>query len=290
MKDVVTKRCAHEGCSKIPTFGLPGGRPSRCAVHKLEGMDDVKNNRRCEHEGCSKQPTFGLPGGRPSRCAVHKLYCMYDVLNPRCKHEGCSTFASNAQYKGFCLRCFVYLHPGVKVARSYKVKERHVIDALTSADLGLPLHVVPACDKRVDGTDGCGSGRRPDWLVDLGTHSVIVEVDEEQHCGYDTSCETKRLMQLFGDLGDRPLVVVRFNPDAYTNADGRSVPSPFKHLATRGVPVVVRQAAWDARVARLVDDVRRHITRGVRDGAPSREVTVETLFFDGDDGGGFPPT
>ena len=32
---------------------------------------------------------------------------------------------------------------------------------------------------------------------------------------------------------------------------------------------------------RLLDVVRGHIVRGLRDGAPSREVTVDRLFFDG---------
>jgi hypothetical protein len=282
MENVKSKRCAHEGCMKQPTFGAPGDtQASRCAAHKLEGMEDVKS-KRCEHDGCMKIPCYGAPGDvRASRCAAHKLEGMEDVRSKRCEHEGCTTRVSNAQYKGFCLRCFVYLHPDQKVARSYKIKERHVIDALAAADLGLPTGVVPACDKRVDGTGGCGSGRRPDWLVDLGTHSLIVEVDEEQHGGYDTACETKRLMQLFGDLGDRPLVIVRFNPDAYTDAGGRRVPSPFKYLAKLGVPVVARPAAWEARMARLVGVVRGHVVRGRRDGAPSREVTVEPLFFDG---------
>jgi hypothetical protein len=281
MENVVSKRCEHEGCKTLPNFGFPGGRASRCAAHKLEGMENVVS-KRCEHEGCKTLPNFGFPGDtQASRCAAHKLEGMEDVVSKRCAHEGCTTSASNTNYKGFCLRCFVYLHPDQKVARNYKIKERHVIDALAAVDLGLPAGVVPACDKRVDGTGGCGSLRRPDWLVDLGSHSLIVEVDEEQHIGYDTTCETKRLMQLFGDLGDRPLVVLRFNPDAYTDAGGRRVASPFKHHARLGVPVVARHAEWDARVSRLVDVVRGHVARGLRDGAPSREVTVEPLFFDG---------
>ena len=285
MENVKSKRCEHEGCKKVPCYGFPGipgdTQASRCVSHKLEGMENVVS-KRCEHEGCKTLPNFGFPGDtQASRCAAHKLEGMEDVVSKRCAHEGCTTSASNTNYKGFCLRCFVYLHPDQKVARNYKIKERHVIDALAAVDLGLPAGVVPACDKRVDGTGGCGSLRRPDWLVDLGSHSLIVEVDEEQHIGYDTTCETKRLMQLFGDLGDRPLVVLRFNPDAYTDAGGRRVASPFKHHARLGVPVVARHAEWDARVSRLVDVVRGHVARGLRDGAPSREVTVEPLFFDG---------
>jgi hypothetical protein len=36
-------------------------------------------------------------------------------------------------------------------------------------------------DKKID--DGC-SGKRPDRLYDIGTHIVVVEVDEYQHSGY----------------------------------------------------------------------------------------------------------
>jgi len=65
-------------------------------------------------------------------------------------------------------------------------------------------------DKAVDG--GC-SRKRPDGLIDLLTHSIIIEIDEDQHRGY--SCENKRSMQLFTDLGSRPIIFIRLNPDSY---------------------------------------------------------------------------
>ena len=281
MENVESKRCVHPGCKKQPCFGMAGDKPSRCVEHKMDGMGDAVNNK-CGHPGCTTRASYGMHGDRPLWCAEHKLDGMENVVSGRCAHPGCPTFIRRTKYCGFCLRCFMHLHPGAKLARSYKVKERHVVDALMGADLGLPSGVVPSCDKRVGGTGGCGSLRRPDWLVDLGTHSIIVEIDEEQHVGYDSTCETKRMMQLFCDLGDRPLVVVRFNPDAYTDDGGLRVPSPFKHHATLGVPMIARQKEWDARRDRLLSVVRAHVMRGLRDGAPSREVTVDQLFFDGD--------
>ena len=166
------------------------------------------------------------------------------------------------------------------MSRNYKIKERHVIDALATAELGLPDGVVPVCDRRVDGTGECGSRRRPDWIVDLGTHAIIVEIDEDQHRGYDSTCENKRLMELFGDLGDRPMVVVRFNPDDYVDANGQTVPSPIKYHAKLGVPVIARRAEWDTRITRLVSVVRGHVAWGVRNGAPDKTVDVVSLFFD----------
>ena len=65
-------------------------------------------------------------------------------------------------------------------------------------------------DKKVNG--GCSS-KRPDVRIERLTHSIIVEIDEHQHKNY--SCENKRTMTLFKDLGSRPIVFIRFNPDKY---------------------------------------------------------------------------
>ena len=64
-------------------------------------------------------------------------------------------------------------------------------------------------------SQGC-SRRRPDILLDLGYQTIIIEVDENQHIDYDTTCEKKRINEIYSDLGDRPIVFIRFNPDDYT--------------------------------------------------------------------------
>ena len=77
------------GCTKQPCYGAAGDlRASRCAAHKLEGMEDVKN-KRCGHEGCKTRPSYGFPGipgdARASRCVAHKLDGMDDVASKRCR-------------------------------------------------------------------------------------------------------------------------------------------------------------------------------------------------------------
>ncbi len=71
-------------------------------------------------------------------------------------------------------------------------------------------------DKRVQ--DGC-SKRRPDLLLDTGEQVIIIEIDiakgADQHTNYNCSCENKRLMEISQDLGHRPIVFIRFNPDEY---------------------------------------------------------------------------
>ena len=78
-------------------------------------------------------------------------------------------------------------------------------------------------DKRIQ--DGC-SARRPDILISLGYQVIIVKVDESQHIDYVCTCENKRLMKLSQDVGHRPIVFIRFNPDAYTE-NGLNVTSCF---------------------------------------------------------------
>jgi predicted acylesterase/phospholipase RssA len=72
--------------------------------------------------------------------------------------------------------------------------------------------------------NGCFSKRRSDLLLDLGYQILIVEVDENQHIDYDCSCENKRNMELSQDMGHRPIVFIRFNPDEYEK-DGENITS-----------------------------------------------------------------
>jgi hypothetical protein len=48
MINVQNKVCEHDGCTKRPHFNTLGKRAGRfCAVHKVDGMVDVKN-KVCE--------------------------------------------------------------------------------------------------------------------------------------------------------------------------------------------------------------------------------------------------
>jgi hypothetical protein len=60
-------------------------------------------------------------------------------------------------------------------------------------------------------------------MVDLGSHLLIIEVDENKHSSYDCSCENKRLMLLSQDVGHRPIVFLRFNPDDYIDEAGNKI-------------------------------------------------------------------
>jgi len=188
-------------------------------------------------------------GERKTQCKIcvgseiceHKIYksrckeckgsqiCKHDIQKQNCKICGgvnlcqtplCQTRAIK-KYNGHCLNCFIHLFPDVKVSRNYKTKEKEVVDKIIQTFTTITWIL----DKKV--LDGC-SKRRPDILGDMGTHIIIIEVDENKHTNYDSSCENKRLMELSQDLYYRPIVFIRFNPDDFTNSDGILVKSCWK--------------------------------------------------------------
>ena len=102
----------------------------------------------------------------------------------------CETRVSNKKYKGYCLFCFIHLFPDEPNSRNYKTKEKDVVDRITKRYTNFTWFA----DKKVQ--DGC-SRRRPDLLLDMGSHIIITEIDENRHANYDCSCEHKRLMDSF---------------------------------------------------------------------------------------------
>ena len=44
------KKCAEEGCSKIPSYNIVGRKPLYCFNHKKDGMLNVKT-KRCAEKG-----------------------------------------------------------------------------------------------------------------------------------------------------------------------------------------------------------------------------------------------
>ena len=114
--------------------------------------------------------------------------------------------------------CYIHINPDKPINRNYKTKERHVVDYIKSKITNVDW----ISDKKIK--DGC-SLRRPDLMLDLGYQIIIVEVDENQHNVYDCSCENKRIMELSQDVGHRPIIFIRFNPDDYKNVNNENITS-----------------------------------------------------------------
>ncbi len=103
------------------------------------------------------------------------------------------------------------------MAQDYRTKETTVITFLQKKFLNVDWR----WNMTIEG--GC-SKRRPDLLLDMGSHILIVEVDENSHDMYDPTCDEKRMGEIWNDVSHRPIVFVRFNPDKYEDKDGNNVP------------------------------------------------------------------
>lgn len=231
---------------------------SRCRL--CNGNSFCKHNRRkydckecggssiCEHNKIKSQckdcqgSSFCIHEKQKSRCKE----CGGSDL---CKSEWCDT-RKNDKYDGYCMPCYVNNpeNHDKPLMRNYKTKEREVATKL--------LETFPdftwTTDKKIQ--DGC-SLRRPDLLLDLGEQVIIIEIDENKHSNYDCSCENKRLMQLSKDVYHRPIVFIRFNPDAYKHQDGRTIKSCWK-LNKLGVMQVSKKKEWNTRINTLIEQVK----------------------------------
>jgi hypothetical protein len=249
-----------------PSFGYPNAIPICCVKCKSADMQDTKS-RRCF---CGKaQPIFGYEDKSPTHCESCKANDMEDVINRKCKASLCggNRAASNPKYKGHCRLCFVNLFPNEPISKNYKTKEKEVAKSVIAA---FPQHKFEV-DKRID--QGC-SRRRPDLFLDLLTHVIICEVDENEHNSYDTTCENKRIMQLSEDVAHRPLVFLRFNPDGYTDDKGIRHASPWKHTNVGLGLSKEHQIEWNKRLSSLHSRIRYWI-----DTVPDKTITMELLFF-----------
>ena len=269
MVNVIHNLCIQEGCNTRPTYNVEGEKALYCGQHKLEGMVDVKN-KMCIHEGCNKQPTYNVEGQKKGLyCVKHKTEEMVDVKHKSCKSEWCTTRIQE-KYDGYCLFCFINLFPDKPVSRNYKTKEYAVVEYIKTKYPDLNW----IADKIING--GC-SKRRPDLILDLGYQVLIVEVDEDQHNNYDCSCENKRLMELSQDLGHRPIIFIRFNPDDYTK-NGKNITSCWGQ-DKKGICVVKKSKKdeWNQRLNVLEEHINYWISP---ENITNKTVEVIQLFYD----------
>jgi hypothetical protein len=216
----------------------------------------------CEHNK-KKARCIECKGSQICEHKKYKSMCKICGGSALCKSSWCETKATK-KYNGYCLPCCIQVCPEIKVSRNYKTKEKEVVDRIK---LVFP-NLTWVADKKIK--HGCSS-KRPDLLVDLGTHILIMEVDENKHANYDCSCENKRLMELSQDVGHRPIVFIRFNPDSYIDDTGKKIKSCWK-LNKLGIMCIdkTNEKKWNERICALLQQIQYWIAN------PS-EKTIEII-------------
>jgi hypothetical protein len=118
--------------------------------------------------------------------------------------------------------------------------------------------------------EGGSSKRRPDMLINLSTHSIIIEIDERQHRSYTDGIRTA---DLIADVGHR-LVVIRFNPDSYRSA-GKKYRSLFMKTGKERVYRIGCPNRYIERISVLKNVLAYYIAN-----APDKDFVEHRLYFD----------
>jgi len=255
-----------------PITKYPRKRRCNCADQKTFDKCPICNpNVRCRHggltysckQGCSN--LFCSCGKRISRCKTHGGAEL-------CKAADCGkTVGFKRKYDGYCVTCYTKTYPDRQVAqKNNKLKELAVVQYIVP----MFADVKWQHDKRVPGSK---NGYRPDLLGDFGNMVVIVDIDENGHRQYDESKEAERMKQLAMDLGDRPLVIIRFNPDSYVNKFTQQTVQSCWRKDANGVFMVPDEQTvpWTHRLLTLRDTIT-YVSRYYQD----LETHTFRLFFE----------
>ncbi|CAN0456395.1 unnamed protein product, partial [Ectocarpus sp. 12 AP-2014] len=78
------------GCDRQSSFGVKGGKPILCTLHKGAGMVQQVRTKTCRHPGCEKTPSYGFPCKSREYCKPHALEGMVYNAGRRCRFRGCA--------------------------------------------------------------------------------------------------------------------------------------------------------------------------------------------------------
>lgn len=272
MIDVKNKLCIEDTCTTLANYNYEGQNIGLyCTKHKKDGMINITNTK-CIEKDCLLKSSYNYLGEkRAIYCNVHKKDNMIDIRHKKCITPLCDTQVTN-RYNGYCLHCFIHLFPNSPTSKNYKTKETSVVESIIST---FPIDKYDwITDKQIE--DGC-SKSRPDIRLDLGYQIIIIEIDENQHNRYDSICENKRMMQLSQDVGHRPLIIIRFNPDEYC-INGSNITSCWGYNKN-GISVVKKskQKEWLHRLQILHNQIQYWLDENHKS-----EKTLQTvyLFYD----------
>jgi hypothetical protein len=274
--DTLKYRCKACNGSEICSHGnrksfCKDCKGSQICIHerRKDYCKECKGSQICIHDK-QKYICVDCNGSQTCEHKKWKIYCKQCGGKGLCKSSWCETIVNNKKYNGYCLKCCINLFPDIKVTRNYKTKETTVSEYIRTTF----SEYTWIMNKLIEG--GC-SKRKPDFYVDMGSHILIIEVDENQHNSYECLCENKRVMEISKDFDHRPVVLLRFNPDGYINNRGIKVPSCWISGGTGIFRVPKnRKTDWDIRLNILKEQISYWMCNKT-----DKTIEIIYLFYDG---------
>lgn len=173
---------------------------------------------------------------------------------------------SKDTYEKLCANCYYHLYPDEKKIPTKYKKKQHYIHEKLQEKYGKDFFKY---DVRIE----CScSGKIPDFFVDCYNFVLNIECDENQHKGNETSCENKRLCELFLDCNSRPFVYIRFNPDSY-KIEEKKIEGCFGFDEKNNI--IVNQEEFEKRFELLVEKIDYYLENGSK-----KNIECIKLFYD----------
>lgn len=269
MVDVVSKRCEFDDCAIQASYNYEGLMVKYCKTHKEDNMINVKATT-CNYLGCYTQASFNEQGDKAKYCFTHKYGNMINVRAYRCFATNCEIqINSNDRYKGYCFNCFYINYPNEPIIRNYKTKEITIMNSISNA---LKIEIIK--DKMIIGS---GSKRRPDGLIQLDHHNIVIEIDEHQHKHVGYINDSIRDIEIFNALNKNPLTIIRFNPDRFNG-----VKNGLFNLNTNTKLVeVIHKERYETAIQELINTINNAILNPPLESKnESDSINVIKLRFD----------
>jgi stress-induced morphogen len=211
-------------------------------------------------------------GEKPYSCNIcNKTFIQ--LVNYK-RHYHCSFSLCNdigSRYPPYCAYHFFLLNPDHPKSRRYKLKEQvftnTIKEFLNNFQEEEKFDYQLFTDQKITG--GC-SRRRPDIAIDLFTHIIILECDEEQHKDYN--CENKRIMELFQDFNNRSMIVLRFNPDSYIDENNKKQKGCFGYSKKNKQLIIYPN--FQIRINNFINEIKYNI-----ENIPKKELTIKHYFY-----------
>ena len=268
LKNVINKQCEADNCETNPVYNYRGMKSGRfCRDHQLPNMEDILDNK-CIIDDCYIRASFNIKGTKAKYCFQHKSDDMEPVRSVYCKL--CLFELGYLKYDYNCSDCYYYLHPECLSSRYHNSKELRIMRDIYLHFKKSNIDII--LDQRINGGQ---YNRRPDGLIKFDNYNIIIEIDERQHKDKSKySCETKRLMELFYDLNNVPLIVIRFNPDSFKK-ENQKYDGLFSQIRANGEHIILDEIKYNSRINNLIETIHSKLNI-----IPEKEVEIIKLYYD----------
>ena len=246
-------RCQHNGCEASAQRNPSTNETKYCIAHG--------GGARCQHEGCrssaerdpsTNETKYCVKHGGGARCSVSGVH-QFEEIPPFAKYK-------LANGDPACLFCLMNLEPSHDQVRTFINRE---VLILTEVSSRLPELAKKSIQFTCDETLGACSRKRPDMMWDFGAMVIWLEINERQHNTYSPRCEADRRNQIWQDIGNRPALLIEFNPDEYEDDNGREHRGMFSEKRTSRGEKRLRPNAdeFERRMQRLVEELCQGLRR-----------------------------